>query len=186
MALVGLFSVEPGTSPPRAVSPTRTHDPKSTAHERDQATLATKTADSNHHNPAERNRHDPAERNRHDPAELNRHDPAERNRHDPAECTLDCPTLVQTTTLLLIRWEGLFSPHLPPDWTRGCRMTRGHLPIGCGVRVMLALRSLAGGNGPCPSLGRSLDLRRWRLRPCLQPKTRGPWRPVECGTVALL
>ena len=56
-------------------------------------------------------------------------------------------------------------------------MTRGHLPIGWGVRVMLALRSLAGGNGPCPSLGRSLDLRRWRLRPRLQPKTRGEWRP---------
>ena len=44
---VGLYSVEPGrgTFPPRAVTPTpnhhggtRTHNPKSTAHERDQVT----------------------------------------------------------------------------------------------------------------------------------------------------
>ena len=57
-------------------------------------------------------------------------------------------------------------------------MTRGHLPIGWGVRVMLALRSLAGGNGPCPSVRRSLDLRRWRLRPCLQLKN--TWAMATC------
>ena len=81
MDLVGLYSVEPGTSPPRAVSPTRTHDPKS------MATLTTKTAD----------------RNRHDPAECNRHDPAERN-----PCL---PNTGPDNHSTLLRWEGsLFLP----------------------------------------------------------------------------
>ena len=39
-----------------------------------------------------------------------------------------------------------FPRHSPPDWTRGCWMTHGHLPSGLGMRVMLALRSFAGGN----------------------------------------
>ena len=65
-------------------------------------------------------------------------------------------------------------------------MTRGHLPIGWGMRVMLTLRSLAGGNGPRPSLERSLDPKRRRLRPRPQPKTRGQWRPVERGDGPLL
>ena len=50
------------------------------------------------------------------------------------------------------------------------------LPIGWGASVVLALHSLAGGNGPCPSLERSLDPKRRRLRPRPQPKTRGQWR----------
>ena len=40
--------------------------------------------------------------------------------------------------------------HSPPDWTVGCQVTRGGLPIGWGVHVVLALRSLAGGNALCP------------------------------------
>ena len=93
------------------------------------------------------------------------------NRHDPPVCR---PLVSHnySAILTIIRsadncssppfyssfgGRGLFSSHSNPDWTRGCRMTRGHLPIGWGVRVMLALRSLAGGNGPCPSLERSLD-----------------------------
>ena len=60
------------------------------------------------------------------------------------------------------------------------------LPIGWGTRVVLALCSLAGGNGPCPSLGRSLDPKRRRLRPRPQPKTREQWRPLERGDGPLL
>ena len=39
---------------------------------------------------------------------------------------------------------------------------------------------------PCPPSERSLDLWRWRLRPRLQPKTRGQWRPGRVREVALL
>ena len=125
---------------------------------------------------------------RHEPFSLDRprdhqdqdrlnHDQDQANRHD------DCRTLVLTTTLLLLPGpRDLFPSHSPPDWTRGCRMTRGHLPDWLG-RACHARPSLIGWrNGPCPSLGWSLDLRRRRLRPRPQPKTRGQWSQW-CGEV---
>ena len=51
----------------------------------------------------------------------------------------------------------------PPDW----------LGRACHARPSL----IRWRKRPRPALGRSLDLRRWRLHPRLQPKTRGQWRP---------
>ena len=142
---VGLHSVEPGrgTFPPRAVTPTpnhhggtRTHDPKSTAHERDQATT---TADgANHHQ--------------------------------------DCRRSAIATKTAYAKQSPrslLYSPEVGAVSFLATRLLIGRFHRA--IRWPSLIEQAHSRRGNSHLSGAQSDLRRWRLRPRLQPKTRGQW-----------
>ena len=154
---VGLYSVEPGRRifPPRAVTPTpnhhgetRTHEPKSTAHVPG-CSAATTTRS-----------------HRKGPQTTTETKPPRPQTKPIATKTPDAP---QSPRSLLYSLEA-----------GGVSFLATRLLIGWlhrAIRWPSLIGQAHGRRGNSHLSGAESDLRRCRLRPRLQPKTRGQWRP---------